>query len=119
MPAASTAASSSVSETDRGRRETTGPGLRDGGLLPKVLLAVGVGLAAYLVFSVLVGLLMMLLMVVGGAALLYGAFRVGRWQGRRDAYDPARDSRRAVPSVYSAVLRQFRRGRGRGSRQDG
>jgi hypothetical protein len=58
--------------------------MRGGSLLPKFLLVVGIGLAAYLVFSFIIGLLMTLLVIVGGVALLYAVYRVGRWQGRRD-----------------------------------
>ena len=53
------------------------------GVLPKVLVVIAVGLAAYLVFSFIIGLLVTMLMVVGGAALLYAAYRIGLWQGRR------------------------------------
>jgi hypothetical protein len=74
---------SSVPATDHGR-EMTGSGTFGGSLLPKILLVVGVGLAAYLVFSFIIGLLMTLLMVVGGVALLYGVYRIGRWRGGRD-----------------------------------
>jgi hypothetical protein len=52
--------------------------------MPKVLLVVAAGLAAYVVFSLIIGLLTMILMVAGGVALLYGVYRFGRWHGRRD-----------------------------------
>jgi len=60
----------------------TRSGIRGGSLLPKVALAVGIGLAAYLVFSFIIGLVMTLLMIVGGVALLYAAYRIGRRHGR-------------------------------------
>lgn len=72
---------SSVPATDRG--EAAGwSGLGGGSLLPKVLLVLGAGVAAYLVFSFVIGLLMTLLMIAGGVALLYAVFRIGRWRGR-------------------------------------
>jgi len=83
-PAVDTAMTfSSVPATDYGRG-ASGYDMRGGSLLPKVLLVIGAGLAAYLVFSFIIGLLMTLLMIVGGVALLYTVFRIGRWRGRRD-----------------------------------
>lgn len=82
-PPASAAASFGLPAMSRSR-EATGSGRRGGSLLPKVLIALGIGVAAYLVFSFIVGLLMTLLMIVGGVALIYAVYRVGRWRGRRD-----------------------------------
>lgn len=80
---APTAFASVPASSGRGAVRPAGSGLR-GTLLPKVLIALGIGVAAYLVFSFVIGLLMTLLMIVGGVALLYAVFRIGRWYGRRD-----------------------------------
>lgn len=58
--------------------------IRGNTLIPKVLLVVAAGLAAYVVFSFIIGLLTMILMIAGGIALLYGVYRFGRWHGSRD-----------------------------------
>ncbi|MBR7831171.1 hypothetical protein KDK95_33000 [Actinospica sp. MGRD01-02] len=64
--------------------EKSAYGFRGNSLIPKVLLVVAAGLAAYIVFSFIISLLMMILMIAGGVALLYGVYRFGRWHGRRD-----------------------------------
>ena len=51
----------------------------------KVLIGLGLAVGAYLVFSVLIGIVMMALMAAGAVAAVYAAYRIGRWQGRRDA----------------------------------
>lgn len=58
--------------------------IRGNTLIPKVLLVVAAGLAAYVVISFIIGLLTMILMIAGGIALLYGVYRFGRWHDRRD-----------------------------------
>lgn len=82
-PAPAPTAFSSVPTSGRDVVRPADTGLR-GTLLPKVLIALGIGVAAYLVFSFIIGLLMTMLMIVGGVALLYAVFRIGRWYGRRD-----------------------------------
>ncbi len=85
-PGAAPSAFSSVPTPSYGQAvsERRSTGLRGGSMLPKILLVAGVGLAAYLVFSFILSLLMTLLMIVGGVALLYGVYKVGRWRGGRD-----------------------------------
>ena len=81
---ATATATASAGMPARGK-ERVKRGLRENGaaVLPKVVVVIAVGLAAYLVFSFIIGLLMTMLMVAGGAALLYAAYRIGLWQGRR------------------------------------
>lgn len=76
-----TSAFSSIPVTTRSQRPA-GSGSR-GSLLPKVLLVAGIGLAAYLMFSFIVGIVMTILMVVGGIAALYAVYRIGRRRGSR------------------------------------
>ncbi|MBR7837670.1 hypothetical protein KDL01_30610 [Actinospica durhamensis] len=85
-PGAAPSAFSSVPTPSYGQAvsERRGSGLRGGSMLPKILLVAGAGIAVYLVFSFILSLLMTLLMIVGGVALLYGVYKVGRWRGRRD-----------------------------------
>lgn len=82
-PAAAKPTATASVPTSGKTRTKRAPTLRGSTLLPKALLVIAVGLAAYLVFSFVLGLLMTLLMIVGGAALLYAAYRIGLWQGRR------------------------------------
>lgn len=63
--------------------------LPGGPLLPKLLVVAGVVLVGYLAFLFLVHLVMMLLMVVGGIAAVYAAYRIGYWRGQRSG-EPVR-----------------------------
>lgn len=51
----------------------------------KVLIGLGVAVGAYVLFTALIGIVVMVLMALGAAAAIYVAYRIGRWQGRRDA----------------------------------
>jgi hypothetical protein len=76
---------SSVSVPAR-NADPDGQSLR-GMLLPKVLVALGLGVVGYLVLSFIIGILMMVLMVLmvlGVAAVVYVAYRIGRQRGRSD-----------------------------------
>ena len=50
----------------------------------KVLIGLGAVVGAYVVFSLLIGVVMMVLMALGAAAAIYVAYRIGLWQGRRE-----------------------------------
>ncbi|WP_034264205.1 hypothetical protein [Actinospica robiniae] len=63
---------------DNGRVAERTPAPWGGSLLPKVLMVAGLGIVGYVVYSFIVGLLMMLVLVAGAAAVAYLLFRFAR-----------------------------------------
>lgn len=73
----------------RDGRDSDSAGRSGSPLAPKVVVVAGVAILGYLALALVAHLLMMLLMVMGGIAAVYAAYRVGYWRGRRAA-EPVR-----------------------------
>lgn len=89
----------------RDERDSGPTGLAGHPLMPKVLIIAGVVVVGYLAIALVVHLLMMLLMVVGGIAAVYAAYRIGFWRGQKAAEPGSDGPVRTMPWLGSARRR--------------